>query len=299
MPNATLALNITDLLGEPPRDEVLISFRSGSTQVEARFPALTETSFVVEGIPCRGGAGQLFEVSVTSRRYRGYRFFQMLREGYGNTPGDNAIRLAVNPGKVHSIEAPAYPNLPEIPARLLAEAAMTAPKTEDRPWAGLRGAALYDALTPKLKACLLNLCAKAAHASAQGCAAFLQSLLVARQDRCYMAVDAAFPEFLRQSPRFKSAPGALHEPLPGYVLEDSFKSRDAHANLQVTFMRHRVSGQRAADIDIDEASGIEHGFEVLRNRATGGRTNPFQVRELLLLAAGEEDAIRPGYRFVF
>jgi hypothetical protein len=67
------------------------------------------------------------------------------------------------------------------------------------------------------------------------------------------------PEFLRKSENFKSAPNVLHEPLQGFVLKDSFKSRDAHANLQVTFVRHRTTGRLAADIDIDETNGIHAG----------------------------------------
>jgi hypothetical protein len=104
---------------------------------------------------------------------------------------------------------------------------------------------------------------------------------------------------VRRSDKFKSAPATLHAPLSGYQLEDSFKSRDAHANLQVTFMRHKQSGELAADVDIDEAAGIEHGREVIRNAITGGRTNPYLVRELLLLFDPVEKVLDPGYRFVF
>ena len=94
-----------------------------------------------------------------------------------------------------------------------------------------------------------------------------------------------FPEILRQSSLFKTAPDALHKPLPGFEMTgDSFKSRDAHANLQVTFMRDKGNGALAADIDIDESSGIEHGFEVIRNATFKSRTNPFLIHEFLLTA---------------
>ena len=43
----------------------------------------------------------------------------------------------------------------------------------------------------------------------------------------------------------------------------SFKSRDAHANIELTFMVENATGRLAADIDIDESSGIEHGLEVI------------------------------------
>jgi hypothetical protein len=79
---------------------------------------------------------------------------------------------------------------------------------------------------------------------------------------------------------------------------NSFKSRDPHANLQVTFMRQIDSDVMWADIDIDEASGFEHGFEVIRNAVVDRRTNPYLVRELLLLAL-DHQPIDPGYDFVF
>jgi hypothetical protein len=83
------------------------------------------------------------------------------------------------------------------------------------------------------------------------------------------------------------------------MAEGSFKSRDAHANLQVTFMRETVTGELAADIDIDESSGIEHGFEVIRNATFRSRTNPFLIREFLLSADPIGKSLDPGYEFRF
>ena len=121
-----------------------------------------------------------------------------------------------------------------------------------------------------------------------------------RQDRFFARVDSNFPQLLRESPLFKSAPETLHDPLPGFQLaEGSFKSRDAHANLQVTFMRHTATNELAADIDIDESSGIEHGFEVIHNAVFRSRTNPFLIREFLLSADPINKSLDPGYRFRF
>ena len=87
----------------------------------------------------------------------------------------------------------------------------------------------------------------------------------------FARVSAGFPEALRQSTLFKTAEEALHKPLPGFELTgESFKSRDAHANLQVTFMRDKGNGTLAADIDVDESSGIKHRFEVIHNAAFRG-----------------------------
>lgn len=83
------------------------------------------------------------------------------------------------------------------------------------------------------------------------------------------------------------------------MAEGSFKSRDAHANLQVTFMREVVTSALAADIDIDESSGIEHGLEVIRNATFRSRTNPYLIHEFLLSADPINRSLDPGYTFSF
>ena len=100
---------------------------------------------------------------------------------------------------------------------------------------------------------------------------------------------------------FNSAPKQLHDPLPGYTLttDPSFKSRDPHANLQLTFMRNLASGALAADIDIDESSGVTHGAEVIRNAVFNRRTNPYLIREFMLAADPIRRSLDPGYRFAF
>jgi hypothetical protein len=77
------------------------------------------------------------------------------------------------------------------------------------------------------------------------------------------------------------------------------KSRDAHANIQITFMEHATTGELAADIDIDETSGIRHGFEVIRNALFNHRTNPYLIREFLIAADPITRRLNPGYSFVF
>ena len=67
----------------------------------------------------------------------------------------------------------------------------------------------------------------------------------------------------------------------------------------VVFVPDGAAGDAfAADVDIDEASGFGHGFELIRN-SVNGRTNPYLIRELMLLSAQEAGALDPGYRFVF
>jgi hypothetical protein len=137
-------------------------------------------------------------------------------------------------------------------------------------------------------------------ATTGNCLSAIRGVLLCCQDRFFARVENSLPERLRESRFFKSAPETLHEPLPGFQMaEGSFKSRDAHANLQVMFMREIATGALAADIDIDESSGIEHGFGVIRNATFRSRTNPYLIREFLLSAYPLRHSLDPGYRFTF
>jgi hypothetical protein len=50
-----------------------------------------------------------------------------------------------------------------------------------------------------------------------------------------------------------------------------------------------------ADIDIDDAAGVEHVFQVVRNSITGKPTHPYYIHDILL----RHQEIDPGYKFLF
>ena len=268
---------------------------SGTAQ-RFRFEAQEQTRFRLNAIKCRAGSGTRYLMRVSTRNFRRYGVLQRIQEDRENTPSESPIRLMVRQSRVKNIRAPSYARLRGLERAFLDAAEMEAPKKEDRDLLGLKGADLYGALGPFRQASLLNLFVKASHVTSDRCFRFCRHPLVVRRDRCFCAVDEPMYEFLKKSSKFNSADNTLHKPLKGYHLEDSFKTKDSHANLQVTLMRHRINGTLAADVDIDEASGIRHGFEVLRNAITNKRTNPYLIRELMILA---EQGLKPRYRFVF
>ncbi len=258
------------------------------------------TDLTITGITCRTGPGTMYKVVATAPHFRPYAFFQLIQEDRDNTASDD-VEFWVKPGDVTSIQAPSFDQLPERVRAMLDTASMGAVKPEDRDLVGATGAGLYQKLGPLRKACLLNIARKASHAQTTGdCLPYIDGLLLCRQDRCFARVAPELPERLRQSVLFKSAPETLHEPLPGFrLVEGSFKSRDPHANIQITFMQDVSTGELAADIDIDEASGIEHGREVIRNSVYKSRTSPYLIREFLLSADPINFSLSPGYRFAF
>jgi hypothetical protein len=307
MPKGTLRVEISLLTGEPLRGRVEVDLKraegepgSGGEAMEVSAKLESETELNITGITCRGGPGTMYRISASTPHYRDYSFFQFIQENIVNTASDD-VEFWVKPGDVRDIRASGFDNLPERLRGMLTSANMRAVKPEDKDLLGLTGAPLYQKLGPLRKACVLNIAKKASHPTAENCFPSLGALLLCRQDRFFATVtDGSLPERLRRSLIYKAAPETLHEPLPGFELaEGSFKSRDAHANLQVTFMRDTETGELAADIDIDESSGIEHGLEVIRNAVFQKRTNPYLIREFLLAADFQEHTLNPGYQFVF
>ena len=104
------------------------------------------------------------------------------------------------------------------------------------------------------------------------------------QDRIYVRCDAELIAAVRASTLFVQVPGNLH---PGFD-EDSFKTRDAQAGLQLSF----ATGGQRVDADIDLYGNLLlHGLgEVLPNHLSGMTTDPMQVYKKLVKAG-----IQPEY----
>ena len=67
----------------------------------------------------------------------------------------------------------------------------------------------------------------------------------------------------------------------------------------MTFQQEIGTDVLAADIDIDESSGIEHGFEVIRNATLNKRTNPYLIREFMASADRIKQTLTPPFSFTF
>ncbi|HEV2799464.1 MAG TPA: hypothetical protein VGW12_03155 [Pyrinomonadaceae bacterium] len=94
---------------------------------------------------------------------------------------------------------------------------------------------------------------------------------------------------------FDDALGGQHHPPPkfsDYILTKSFKTaNDRYGNLQCTFFQK--GEDYLVDIDIDDAAGLGHVFQVLRNHFTGKPTHPYNIHEILL----KEQQLDPRYTF--
>jgi len=77
--------------------------------------------------------------------------------------------------------------------------------------------------------------------------------------------------------------GSLHTPPPGFGHAGSFKTEEQYGNLQLTFFASLAAPLTfKVDADIDDAKGLGHAFQVLRNWVTQGTTHPYDIHEILV-----------------
>ncbi len=223
-------------------------------------------------------------------RYRPISQFVTINDGAVTS---KLFVLPVDPGKVLKIAAPDFEELPNDLQDLL----KNSPNVEGLE--GKSGGDLFAALDDIQKAGLLNIYAKMQHTAFQNKRSvftYVNSLNRVRGDRFFAHIDKALRDATINSVAsnlFQDISGELHTPPPNFVLTDSFKTLDHYGNLQLTFFNNPATLEFILDTDIDDAQGIEHIFQVIRNVFTGA-TNPYDIHEILI----EFQNIDPGYQLV-
>jgi len=291
---ASLALTLTDAANRDLNDRVTVDLFSAHASTHLQVSERVQREILIEGIDI--SVGPLYRVMVTPANHRIVQFFIYLAEGKA-TPF--SLPVPVDPEKVVSVNAPSFQSLPPKARQVLEEAQV--PRFNDGTGGYLTGTQLYAALGPYplLKACYLNIMAKSTATplpDGQTCLDHYSGLLRMEQDRIFLRTTAALVEETAHSHLFHPVSAVLHDPLPGYAIVSSYKTFDHYGNLQLTFQRRGNTGNDyAIDIDIDDAQGIEHIFQVLRN-SVSGPTNPYDIHDILL---GQKPPVDPTYEFVF
>jgi hypothetical protein len=201
------------------------------------------------------------------------------------------VKLPVDPARVTSMGRPAFADLQQDLKDFLANAEVAG-------FSGKKDQALYDALPDIPCAGLLNLVAKARQTLLTNRApvlSFLGKMVDLLGDRLFAEVPA---EFKSECERAKTA-GILHsvsdlahEFKPGFVHAGSFKTFDPFGNLQLTFSVNKEDASKCmVDMDIDDAQGLEHFFQVVSNAITGNPTHPYNIHEILVAF----QRLDPGY----
>lgn len=289
MNTGALVLDLVDVRGDGINDDVEISLTHQDRSTRYRVQVKVRKRIRIKDIEC--GPFAIYTVSIWPGNHRPVQFFIRLESDKDNTR--KPVVFPVDAGAVTDLKAPAFVSLaPKLKEVLTASSIDTHP--------GLSGKRLYDALDPVRKACLLNVYTKSSNTflrDRSNCFEHIGGLSKLRGDRFFAKTHASLREEVQNAGQlFSKVSGALHHAPDGYTDAGSFKTDDRHGNLQLSFFRKGDTGDDyLVDADIDEASGIEHGFEVIRNHLFDHTTSPYDIREILIA----EQFLDPGYDFVF
>lgn len=165
--------------------------------------------------------------------------------------------------------------------------------------------ATWNGLDKRNRATILNLSAKLLKETTKGGQPIIKQVqnidksLLDKEHRArvYSNTDDTLLDALRKFPqRFNPVSGVLHNFPAGSTPvgpDNSFKSRDEAGNIQLTFAKD-AAGAFLADIDLDDHTGLEHAFDVLKHKLSGKDTDPYDIHQILVFFQG----LDPGYRLL-
>ena len=240
-------------------------------------------------------AGQRHHVRVFPTRHRPVGQLVVPAPG---SPSNVHLFCPVDPDRA-APRFPAWPDLAE-PLRQVLERSHLEDDTTT-PVAGsgraLSGQVLYESLLDQPRGGLLNLfCKLQATPLGLGTAwDFVQQVYRVRGDRMFADVTTGMRDHVKTAlttGRFREVNGALHTPPPGFGHAGSFKTDDHFGNLQLTFFSSIDTPLRfRLDADIDDAAGLGHVFQVLRNSIKDRTTHPYDIHQVLTF----HQLLRPAY----
>jgi hypothetical protein len=286
--NAKLRLDLVDVYGKRLGETVDIDFRH-QTLSEHKVVRLVDASKRIIVSNLQAAPQGLYRIEIDPPAYLPVgRFVNMKASGFT----DETITFPIDHKKVIR---PLFPKFRDLDFQPLL-------KNSDKllGFEGRKGEDLYKSLDDIRKAGLLNITAKARTtplSNGKTVLGYIQILHELRGDRFFATVPKELREETKNSVTadlFHVADQSLHHPpagFAGFTDAGSFKTNEAHGNLQLSFFMR--GDECLADIDIDEAAGLGHVFQVLRNALTGRPTHPYDIHDILIFS----QKIDPGYSF--
>jgi hypothetical protein len=287
-----LVIRLRDARGKPLDDiaDVTVTAHQTGVAVASKKAVKGSTAIKVSGLRSLA----VYVVRAFPLRHRPVGQFVLMPPS-----GTKTVELVcpVDPLRVRSVEFPPYASL-SARARAVLEAS-----TLEHPPQGVSGQALYDSpeLSDVARAGLCNLLAKMESTGLPDGKTVLDhvvSLYRVRGDRVFANVTIGLRDLIKTAVddgRFRPVDSSLHTPPPGFTRAGSFKTDDRYGNLQVTFFSSVGAPlQFKADIDIDDAAGLEHAFQVVGHWVSSQETHPYDIHEILLYHQG----LDPGYVLV-
>jgi len=283
----TLQLELTDVYGDPLGEKVDIILRHQVLSEIVKASASAAKQINITGL--RGAPQGLYRIEIDPPSYQYVSQFVNMKASGITSLG---FTFPIDPGKVKKVNFPTFAKL--------ATDLRTMLEVSDKVLAfeGKTGSDLYTALDDIRKAGMLNIAAKTGATpltNGRTVLSYIQKLNEVRGDRFFAIVPRELREETKNSVNeglFHPADQSQHHPPAGFSPAGSFKTPDHYGNLQLTFFMK--GDDCVADIDIDDAAGLEHVFQVVRNKLSGQPTHPYNIHEILV---GHQH-IDPGYRFV-
>jgi len=279
--NGKLKLELVDVYGKRLQENVDISLRHTRLS-HSRFFKSQDASKLIQISDLFTSVEGPYQISIDPPSYHHVTQFLNVKTG-GVT--EKQIVFPVDASKVVGVNFPKFAGLTK---------EMRAVLTNSSNVLGFEnktGSDLYDAIgVDDIKlAGLFNIsCKTTATVFTDGAntLSLVKELRQIRGDRFFAVVDRLLREETvnsLSSGLFHRVSGSLHKLPPefvGFQPADSFKTDDHFGNLQLTFFQK--GEEFVADIDIDDAAGIQHVFQVLRNHFTGEPTHPYNIHEILV-----------------
>jgi hypothetical protein len=288
--NGKLRLELVDVYGKRLQEKVDISLRNLQL---THAPVLRgmDASKIINITDLFAGSQGVYQITIDSPSYHPVSRFVNVKTG---GPTELTIPLPVDISKIVSVTFPSFPNLTKELRTLLTNSPNVFGFENNT------GQALYDALDDIRRAGVLNIARKTLATrlnDTQPVLSLVKEIRELRGDRFFAFVDKQLREETKHnvnSGLFHPVPEILHS-LPaqfeGFTHAGSFKTDDHFGNLQLTFFMR--GDEFVADIDIDDAAGLGHIFQVLKNHFTGSPTHPYNIHEILVI----HQHLDPGYRF--
>jgi hypothetical protein len=284
----TIALSLVDVFADSIEETADIMVECQDLTDRQRVRVAAKSPFAIGSL--FGPPTNRYKLQIDLPGYRTVSLFASAVEK--KKPERRVITMAIDPGKVVRVEFPKFDVLPSEARALLGQSDQVVG------FPGLSSGALYDGFDDVRRAGFLNIVTKCARTRLSNGRTVLSyfadpscQLREVRGDRFFARVPKELREETKNSVAdnlFDPVSSLLHHPPKDATSAGSFKTPDRAGNLQLTF---HVSGDEfQSDIDIDDANGFAHIFQLIQN--IGGRTHPYNIQQILV----RTQELDPGYR---
>ena len=285
-----LKLDLLDVFGKRIQEKVDISLRNLQLTHNPVLKSV-DASKIINITKLHAGAQGIYQITIDPPSYHPVSHFINI-ETSGVT--EKTIIFPVDMAKIVSVNFPTFPKL----LKELRTILTNSPNVLG--FENKTGEALYTALDDIRRGGVLNIARKTLAtrlSTDKTVLSLIKDIRELRGDRFFAFVEKELREEVKHSVNtglFHKVSGSLHH-LPaqfeGFSRAGSFKTSDHFGNLQLTFFMK--GDECVADIDIDDAGGIGHIFQVLKNHFTGSPTHPYNIHQILV----KHQHLDPGYRF--